>query len=333
MCTVFCYCYWWFLIVSKYYSSKVYADSKIVADRYQAIVEAQNSKENTIDALVVGDSICNAGVSPFDMWNEKGFTSYTYASFGQVIEESYYNLKDIFKKQSPKVVLLESNIIFKDKGYVGNAQDMVNETQNNYVPAIKFHDIWKKLLSNEKNKKTFYKGFDMRDKVTYSENRDYMKETKKIAKVSKNNKIFLDNIEKLCRENNCKLCLLALPRQAKAFGSSAKKYEEYNYLNKYAKEKGLDVIDLNIMCMEKKLDIDWTKQCSDSQEDVKYNDGLGEHLNTLGASIVSKTLAKELSDRYDLKDHKKDEKYKEWVNDYEEYKDLKSKTIKKMKQQ
>jgi len=318
--------------ISKLYNKKVHDDYHIVQERYQAVVEAENAKENSYEVLVVGDSVSNAGVSPLDMWNESGFTGYTYATYGQVIEESYYNLKTLFEKQSPKVVMLESNVIFKNKGYVTNGQDTFNEVQNYYLPALKYHDIWKPLLTDKRYDGGFYKGFDMRDRITECQNRDYMVKTDSTTKICPSNKSYLDKIVDLCKEKNSKLCLLSLPAQAKPFGSVATKYEEYNCLREYARDKKIDIINMNKMWLDKKFDIDWTISCADSPEDIKDpKNHLGEHLNSIGSKTVSCVLAKEISNKYNLEDHRKDDKYKQWVDEYNEYNKKRNLVVENMK--
>ena len=88
-------------------------DAGLLLEGNKSIAGIQGEKEHTIDLLVVGDSESYTTVSPMQLWQEQGITAYVCGKPGQKIQESYYALKTAFKTQSPKMVLLETNVIYR----------------------------------------------------------------------------------------------------------------------------------------------------------------------------------------------------------------------------
>jgi len=316
-------------IISKVYTNIIAKDNRMTSYKYRSTSKAILQNEDKYDTLVVGDSLTYTAVSPLDMWKEYGFTGYALSSPGEVIEESYNDLKDILKKQSPKVVAIETNVIFKDNGFIGNVNDVVNEKQNDLIPALKYHDIWKPLFIVDKYKDYTYEGYNIQDRVANCSNINNIKKSDKKANVNKINKYYLDKMVDICKERGCKVVLLSLPKQTKAYGSDASQYEEYNFLKDYAKEKDIDIYNMNILWYEKKFDIDWSKHCCDTDEDIASANG-GEHLNAIGAKIASKDIGKYLSSEYELKDHRQDDNYKKWHEKYDTFNKEREKVVKEM---
>ena len=70
-------------------------------------------QKNTIDVLILGDSLSYTSFSPLQMWNEYGISAFVGGQSGQNIQESYYMLKKAFKNQKPRLVILETNVLFR----------------------------------------------------------------------------------------------------------------------------------------------------------------------------------------------------------------------------
>ena len=111
----------------------------------------------------------------------------------------------------------------------------------------------------------------------------------------------MDEIISLCKENNVTLVLYSAP--------SPKNYdgEKHNGIERYANEKNLAYVDLNLKTSE--LEIDWAKDTADH----------GDHLNLSGAQKTTRFLGTYLKDQFDLEDHRGDENLKEWDISLEEY--------------
>ena len=84
-------------------------------------------------------------------------------------------------------------------------------------------------------------------------------------------------------------------------------YKRHNAVKKFAKERDLPFVDLNLD--RDRFDFDWTTDSRDG----------GNHLNTRGARKVTQFIGKYLKEHYDLTDHRGNPNYSVWHEDYKEY--------------
>ncbi len=262
--------------------------------------EIIEEKNDTIDVIFLGDSLVYSSISPMEIWNEYGYTSFDCAEAAQIIPNAYKYLEFAIKTQHPKIVVMEANVIFRDP----NKRDLkydISYFAKKIAPIRQYHDYWKKYIDfgSKENWVNVNKGFRYIVDIKPSKNKKYMKKTKKYNDIPKENISYLDDIIKLCNENDIKLVLVSLPTQV------AWKYKKHNTTDKIAKENNLDFIDFNLL----DLGIDWEKETKDS----------GEHLNLYGAKKVSSYLGKYLKDTKMLIDHREDSKYDDWHKAYKEY--------------
>ena len=94
-------------------------DDNLIQSRNKSIIKIQKEPEDTIDVLFLGDSLAYTSFSPMQMWSDHGFTSFVGSQAGQKIQESYSMLRTALEKQNPKVVVLETNVLFREmKGLI-----------------------------------------------------------------------------------------------------------------------------------------------------------------------------------------------------------------------
>lgn len=262
-------------------------------------------KENSLDVLYIGDSESYSSFSPMQMYEEYGITGYVTGVSAQRIYNQYYYLKEALEKQSPKVVVVETNTLFR-KYSVANA--VVGEL-NNTVPFVKYHDRWKNISLRDLNFKKDYthrevtKGFQIRKMIDSVEKTDYMKKSDKITEVPYLNEYYVKKIKELCEKKGAQVLLV-----------SSKTLRNMNYgrhagLQRMADRLELPYLDLNMI---PEIDIDWKTDTVDQ----------GDHLNTAGAIKVSSYMGEYLVKNYNLKSHKNDPYYADWNNDLVEYKKL-----------
>lgn len=274
-------------------------DAGLLLEGDKSIAGIQGEKENTIDVLVVGDSESYTTVSPMQLWQQQGITAYVCGKPGQKIQESYYTLKMAFKTQSPKVVLLETNVIYRYEGEMEGIQTLLSELRSYYFPVFRFHDIWKPLLSGERYQEEEYKGFQIRTGVKPYRNGSYMKKTTEQKKIEKMNLHYLDKIIGLCRKKGADLLLYSGPSPVNY------DFEKHNGLTAFAKEKKLTYLDLNL----EELGINWETDTADE----------GDHLNLSGAERVTRHLGKFLAESRDLPDRRGMEGFEEWDENAEKF--------------
>ena len=73
--------------------------------------EILSEEDNTIDTVFLGDSLVYSSISPMEIWNEYGYTTFNCSESAQITENAYKQLEIAFEKQKPKLVLMESNLL------------------------------------------------------------------------------------------------------------------------------------------------------------------------------------------------------------------------------
>ena len=273
-----------------------------VSGRSRVFASVSAEKKNTIDVLVAGDSESYTSVSPMDLWDRAGIAAYDCGQPGQRIQETYYILKTAFRTQSPKLVLFETNTMFRDPGFLKNVQLSLTEPLAYHFPVIKYHNAWKALFDGPGGLKKSYKGFEIRDKVvSYEGDEEYMKETKDKAQIPEVVRIYMEKIKRLCEKNGADLLLVSAP-SPKNYN-----YKKHNSLEEYARENNLPYVDLNMKFRD--IGIDWKLDSYDR----------GDHLNISGARKVTAYIGQYLADNYDLPDRRNDDGWREWDDLAKEY--------------
>lgn len=273
-----------------------------VSGRSRVFASVSAEKKNTIDVLVAGDSESYTSVSPMDLWDRAGIAAYDCGQPGQRIQETYYILKTAFRTQSPKLVLFETNTMFRDPGFLKNVQLSLTEPLAYHFPVIKYHNAWKALFDGPGGPKESYKGFEIRDKVvSYEGDEEYMKETKDKAQIPEVVRIYMEKIKRLCEKNGADLLLVSAP-SPKNYN-----YKKHNSLEEYARENDLPYVDLNMKFRD--IGIDWKMDSYDR----------GDHLNISGARKVTAYIGEYLADNYDLPDRRNDDGWREWDDLAREY--------------
>lgn len=266
--------------------------------------------ENSIDVLILGDSEAYASFSPMAMYNKYGFTSYNCGTVLQQLSYSEKLLKRTLESQSPKVVMIETNTIFRSV----MANDIIGDKLSNVFPILKYHNRWKSLHVTDFTNDINYsydnemKGFEYRKEVREASNEsEYMAPTTEVQKIPDLNKIILNRIIDICKENNIELILVSTPSTV---NWNTKKH---NAVDQFASEHDITYLDLNMPgdCES----IDWTKETRDC----------GDHLNFKGAMKVTRFIGNYLSNNYSLPDHRDDANYEKWNEDLAKYKDIVSK--------
>lgn len=263
----------------------------------------RSEKANTIDVLILGDSLSYAGIAPILMYQDYGITSYVCGSSGQQMFDTYRYLQIAFETQKPKYVILETDALYRKFDFA----DSVGSEILGVLPVFRYHDRWKQLeLSDFKGEVNYtavndHKGYRYNDTIKGIPNRDYMVETTEIQDMTDLSKYYFDQIATFCKENDAELILLSIPSVKNC------NYKKHNAIQKLADEYKVEFINLNLMQSE--VPIDWEVDTRDK----------GDHLNHTGATKVTSYLGKYLFENKDLKDHRMDEKYNHWNKSLEEY--------------
>ena len=299
---------------------------------------------DTIDVLFMGNSDVGRGISPITLWQEYGITSYNYGTSNQTMSLSYYCLKEVLQYQNIKTLVLDMDGAFVEKNAPEGEyrklfdnmkwgkvkaeaiQDknlkIKNKKKLSYLfPILRFHSRWNELkkedfrITKKYYHSTSYKGMAMSNKVDpYNEGYSYMQDNGKIAKISEENRMYLQKIVELCKQENVQLLLISLPSASSWSSDKSKATTDF------AKENQLQFIDMNYTI--EGLDFNWKTDTADG----------GNHLNISGAEKVSRYLGKILKETYHTADHRNEEEYKEnWNEEAKRYERNKQRLIDNMK--
>ncbi len=297
---------------------------------YEGIYELE---QDSLDAVFTGSSHVFCSVSPEDIFASQGITSYVLASSCQKVWQSYYYLKDIFRRQRPKVVVLDTFMCL-DAGAQSEAfnreaidsmrlsaakleaiktavdNNPVQEDFLSYVfPVIRYHDRWECLeegdflwFLNDAHSRT--KGYIPRMAVTGAVFHEDAYKDPSPAELDGVCKEYLLKIKGLCEENDAEFILVKFPT-CLWNGASALAIQQF------ADEAGIRYLDF---CadedMRRAVDIDWSKETLDE----------GNHLNYDGSMKVTAFMGQYLQEHYEFTDKREDPHYQSWKEDHTYYK-------------
>jgi hypothetical protein len=296
-------------LTGKIVKAKFIGDSTSIVNGFYA------EKKDDIDVLIMGSSNSFCTVDPIVLYDEYGIAAYDFGSSSQQMNMTYLYLKEALKKQSPKLVALEVNML------VGNSLDYENESALRWgltdmplsldkvktiyeatggisadffsyiFPIFRYHSRWNELSKTDytyfySDKANYTKGYletlSVYEETVYLDG--YMSEGE--AYVDERNIAYLDKIIELCRKNNIELLLFKSPREGWY------KYET-DAVRQIADERNIQFIDYNELYYNGEFYIDVTNDFRDY-----------EHLNNYGASKVTSSLGSYIKVVFDIPDRR-----------------------------
>ncbi len=290
-----------------------------------------NEPKNTIDVAMLGNSDIYSGISTMKLWNDAGISSYHVSNPSQTVWVSYYMAKEFYKRQQPKLVIIDADYVFQTKdskndirktvdcmkfgvnklSIIANPDVRVSKSARiTYLfPLLRYHSRWSEL--EEKDFKEGFSKYDSKfggyelDKNIKGYNRKSKlkkkEENKKIERIPKKSKKYLDKILELCKKNNSKVMFVYIPTD------DAWTECKSNLIKQYAEENNVPYIDYNL-----DEEFDWKKFGRDE----------GKHLNTYGAEYITQKLEESIKE-YNLPNHKNEEQYSKWNENYKLYEKMK----------
>ena len=289
------------------------------------IMGFENEMPYTLDVLFFGSSMSYRQVYPLELWGEFGITSYNLGSSEQIIPLSYYVLQHALETQKPKVVVVDMGMCtVKNKNFSdarlhqvwdnlswSNAkhesiQDLAENPETFYFDIIQYHTRWKEIA-----KETFKRHID------YEKGAGCYLGTKPLEPVillddseqqnpPKITIEYLDKIIVLCEENNIELLLTGMPTEQ----FTEERQKMFHYIESYVQPK--DVKFINFYTLMDELSLSWETDFADSV-----------HMNYPACRRVTKYIGEYLQTYYKIPDHRGEEIYKSWDEDWNKYKQRK----------
>lgn len=265
-----------------------------------------NERENSIDVIFVGDSLVQAAFSPYELWENYGFTSFVCGSSGQYMYECYDYLNKVFERQSPSVVVLEVDELHRystieqytllrlaDQFSIINNHDRWKEKLNRLDPGTKINCYDYSYQEIQDNLKGYVY---QRDIVPAKGYEDYMNNSNIYRQICTTNKVILHQINELCKKNNASLVLVSVPSVLNCNNGRRAA------LLDVAEDMEVDFIDYNVGELKEELALDWSVDTRDA----------GDHLSHPGMIKICRLFGAYLSEKYDLPDRRNDEEYRDW---------------------
>ena len=279
---------------------KRFKEGRIV-DRNARDAEIETVPPQTIDIYNIGNSLAMVGISPMDLWNNKGYTSFNLCKGAAETSEAYYLLKKGLQYQSPKVVMIETNMMLRTEGDFQDAGVALTEFYQYFFPFCRFHNVWKTIGSKGSLRK-YYMGYLVSEHIVpYEGPEDYMEYTEERKELPRFSVEYMDRIIDLCKDRGIQVIMYSL--------CSPKCYDtpRINALKDYAMTRGVKYVNLNRNWRQ--MGIDWSHDTRDG----------GDHLNEYGVAKVTKYIGNYLAKKCDLPDHRGEEAYADWDVMYASY--------------
>jgi hypothetical protein len=304
---------------------KYYDNTWPTTTTYKGFYQMQ---ENSIDVLFFGSSHAASCFNPQEVYNNYGIRSYNLGCEQQNVMVSYYWLKEALRYQSPKIVVLDTYMLFEYHRYdalntaescTRMAMDAMklsgvklsaikdicenDESQsfNSYIfKNIRFHTRWTSLTEQDfsfKNIETHYelKGYaplsTRYNNTSYAPYSEY--NTDDTAEMVPLMQEYLDKMVDLCADNNIKLVLVKTP-------TTAWSISKHNTIIKYAEDNGIYFWDFN--------DKGIYDACGFVFSEDMHDNG---HGNIWGAKKISIYLASQF---YELFGIGSGDYYEQWLN-------------------
>lgn len=289
------------------------------------------SYDGNYDVLFLGTSHVVMGVSPMELWNDYGITSYNLANHGQWIPIDYWVLKNALDYTKPKLVVLDIRALDIQNNKV--SPEHVAQTHESFdrMPLSKnkisaiydlfpagermeylfnfsiYHTRWKEIDESfwEKAQPSTEKGANIDNSNNFDQTRVYELKPPKLLDKSEMNleetvgKQYLRKIIELCQEENIEILLTSLP-----YAPNAGYQRWLNSAQVIADEYGVPYLDM----------------ITDDTFVNYHTDFFDEdHLNSSGSRKATAYIGEYLVNHFDLTDWRDSEIAGQWNQDYIDY--------------
>lgn len=251
---------------------------------------------NTLDVLFLGDSESYSSFIPLKIWQEQGITSYVCGTPGQKLFYTMEFLQKAFDNQRPRLVVLETNAIFRKYSPLDSASNRLQ----NLFSVFRYHNRWKTFKPKDFKLSVNYnfvenaKGYVYNTAVSAADTKGYMAPTELREPIPKSNVEQLQAMEAFCRERGARLIFVSVPSTVNW------NQRRHNAVADLAEELGVTYVDMNQLTEE--VPIDWNRDTSDK----------GDHLNFRGAEKVTAYLSAYLAKSGSFADKRDWLEYQVW---------------------
>ena len=299
---------------------------KYMTDLTEGSMTAQYYREaGGHDVIFIGDCEVYANFSPMELYRQQGITAYVRGNSQQLLWQSYYILKETYRYETPKAVVLNVNAMRYDapvseafnrlcidqmrwspeKVGIIRASMLEEESFLSYVfPILRYHSRFDELTAEDirwfaGTRDNTYSGFQLNTGIKPVEN---LPAKRKLPNYQFGDicYAYLDKIRQLCEEHGTELILIKAPSVYPYW------YDEYDaQMKDYAETYGLRFY--NMVEKADQIGLDYSLDT--------YDGGL--HLNLTGATKLSDWFGRILAEEHGLPDHRGDPVYDEKLRQYD----------------
>ncbi len=287
-------------------------------------------KKNSLDMVYIGGSATFTYWEPLRAFEKNGIASYNFAA-NSISAESYLTMiKEIFKRQSPKLIIIDARTFqYREESYPNevdyrnvltgmpvsfNRMKFIQKNVPKYLKqdTLQYHFDIIKYHREVEIKNTFtqikmalgiyenpIKGFYFVPKVEKQPIGKPIK-TKNKTPIDRETEEILIELLNYIKQTNCKYLFIVSP-----YGEEELHKENFNYISELINSYGYDFIDANDFYQEMNINFDTDF----------YNYA---HTNIFGADKYTDFLANYITENYQIPD--RSEEYKDWINLLPEWK-------------
>lgn len=287
-------------------------------------------EEDALDMVYIGGSAAFVYWQPLKAWNDCGFASYTYATNSMVAESIKYYMAEVLKTQDPQLFVIDIRPFqywdaAVNEGGIRRTTDsmdisldrlkMVNynlshrDTDENtdwvsyYLDIAKYHTNYEALGNplnweySDNAAKCDNKGWEWMLSHAYLEKpTDFYTDERAVLEAGCE-KVLYDLLD-YCQEAEKEVLFVVCP-----YVITKEEQAKYNTLSDIIQSYGFQYLNANEYYDEMELDF---------TTDFYHI----SHVNCFGAEKYTAFLESYLDEHYDLPDHREDESYQKWDEDY-----------------
>jgi hypothetical protein len=291
-------------------------------DGIYCMTKYYEQEEDTVDVLVLGSSHAFESVNTGSLWSEYGIASYIIAGGVQPIWNSYYNLKEALKTQTPELIVLENFMVIFKEEYISEETVIKNTYGMKWSPdkyeALKvgardgelldytleytqyhtrYTDLTEQDFAKNKNNYAYYenwKGFIINMETLAQEYIDVSGVTERAELNEKAEKYYRMTIE-LAQENSIPILIITAP-YAEITEAQEKRY---NTSGDIAAEYGVPYINFNL-CIDD-IGLNYVEDMADPS-----------HLNYRGTLKFTHYLGEKIKENFEISDRRGDDRFSSW---------------------
>lgn len=279
-------------------AKSVYLSGSIIDYSSSSKLTGFYGAEEPIDIVFMGNSHVHCDINPVLIWEEYGVTAYNFSADQQDIATSYYYVKEMFKYQSPKVVVLNISAYAKQSAarsmhysfdfmkpsltkimailHRANISDYA-ELLN---PFVRYHSRWKELsdidfeyvYDEEEHELNGFWGYTIKTSTSPAE----MPETYVYHESFLEAFEIIADIDELCSQNGAELVISFLPTAIDAH------YGSYlYYIEQFAREA--EIPFLNYYYKGEEIGVNYATDMSDYV-----------HMNIYGSEKITRQIGADL---------------------------------------